>query len=586
VDDNTPQSLFAGRYRFIDPPDDDWDIGRSGFAQPAEDTQQADRFVVVKHTDPTSPHADRHEQSLQNEAKALKALQGMGVPDLYSDDQADYGSSRRFTYLVMEYIDSLRVEKDFYRLEPVERAYIITELLRLIAIAHSQGIVNGDIDIKHLFWRREQKQLVVIDWGNASLGVDTPKNSLFAYDLARCAEIIYALVSRRGNAHPTGSLALPVEIYPGLAPLPDEFYVLCEWAPRNPTDDIRTSLTALGLYQASKHWLQRLEPAYHPDDSPLRKPPVQIKQQAETQPNTKLSIVRLTFVAVVLIGLALLGRFVIWPPVSPTSTPTLEESPPPAITSTPAATSTQLPEARTPGEILFTPSLTATATVVITPFSIPAARDYSDSIPISLQPACSIGEDGLQFRPADNTWQFRIPAGREANYRVETDLSQCNNLDAQSLEAISLYAYAFKIAQGSEFGFFLEYNNGLRQEYTLWTDTNNFVYSRFRENIADPNDQRLLIIPPTPIPNTLPKSYQYSAMLFLEIKKTTNILYLTPGRGFNTVAPAEIIPSRMFRIDSVIRELPTELTLERFGLVGYGSDVQILLLPLSFYTVP
>lgn len=187
---------------------------------------------------------------------------------------------------------------------------------------------------------------------------------------------------------------------------------------------------------------------------------------------------------------------------------------------------------------------------------------------------------------ADNNWQFRIPAGREPNYRVEADFSTCNGLNAQSLTAISLYMYAFKIAQGSEFGFFVEYDNGLRLEYTLVADDKNFVYLRFRENNAALPDQQLLLIPPTPIPGTASKYYQYSAMLFLEITKSTNLLYLNPGRGFNTLKPADIVPSRMFRMDSVIRPLSAEIKLKRFGLVGYGPEVQVLLLPLSFYATP
>lgn len=588
MEETTPQSLFAGRYRFIDPPDDDWDIGRSGFAQPATDVQTK-RLVVIKHTDPTSPHADRHEQSLQNEAKALKALQGMGVPDLYSDDQADYGSSRRFTYLVMEYIDGLRVEKELYRLEPLERAYIITELLRLLAIAHSRGIANGDIDLKHLFWRREQRKLVVIDWGNASLGVDTQKSSLFAYDLARCAEIIYALVTRKGSAHPTGSLALPSELYPGLAPLPDEFYALCEWAPRNPADDIRTTLSALSLYQSSKKWLQRLEPEYKPDDSLLHKPSV---EQERNPPQHKHGLLLSAFIFAALFGLALFifGQFVS-PPPHPTNTPTTEQTPLTVLTSPPTTTSTPVseivPSVETPAAS--TPTATGTPTPTTIAFTIPTPGTYANPVP--LKDVCSPNEvstttsEGLQLR-TDNTWQFRIQAGRETNYRVESDLSKCHGLDAQSLAAISLYAYAFKIAQASEFGLFLEYENGLRQEYTLWTDDKNFVYLRFRESNASPIDQQLLLIPPTPIPGISSKYYQYSAMLFLEITNSANLFYLNPGRGFITLKPAEILPSLMFRMDSVIRPLPARPKLAKFGLVGYGPDVQILLLPLSFYTTP
>ena len=72
------------------------------------------------------------------------------------------------------------------------------------------GIVNGDIDLKHLFWRRDSEQLVVIDWGNARLDVDPAKKSKFAYlNLTRSAEVIYSLVTLQGHAPATKSLALP-----------------------------------------------------------------------------------------------------------------------------------------------------------------------------------------------------------------------------------------------------------------------------------------------------------------------------------------------------------------------------------------
>jgi hypothetical protein len=77
----------------------------------------------------------------------------------------------------------------------VERAEIITQLFGLLSQTHQKGIVNGDVDLKHLFWRIGKKQLVVIDWGSARLGVDPKKKSEFAYDLARAAEIIYSLVT-------------------------------------------------------------------------------------------------------------------------------------------------------------------------------------------------------------------------------------------------------------------------------------------------------------------------------------------------------------------------------------------------------
>ena len=182
--------LFAGRYRF-EPVDENWETGRTGFTHLAHDTVE-NRTVVIKRADVTSPQSRQHEHSLQNEAKALEKLNGLGVPELYEVNQAVYGN-QKFTYLIMEFLDTIRVEREISSLTPLERARILLELFRLLAKAHYRGIANGDVDLKHLFWSKEKKQLTVIDWGNSSITYPQ-KNHHLSFDVARSAEIIYALV--------------------------------------------------------------------------------------------------------------------------------------------------------------------------------------------------------------------------------------------------------------------------------------------------------------------------------------------------------------------------------------------------------
>ena len=115
-------------------------------------------------------NSEQAVKGLENEVAALKALQGLGVPEVYDTGTTTYGSKKYF-YMVMEYIDGMRVERNLVSLGVAERVDILTQLFGLLAQAHSKGIVNGDVDLKHLFWRKEDKrQLVVIDWGNARLG--------------------------------------------------------------------------------------------------------------------------------------------------------------------------------------------------------------------------------------------------------------------------------------------------------------------------------------------------------------------------------------------------------------------------------
>ena len=158
--------------------------------------------------------------------------------------------------MVMEYIDGMHIEKKLASLGVTERVDILTQFFGILAEAHNRGIVNRDVDLKHLFWRRDKRELIVIDWGNAKLGVDTFDETQFSFDLARAAEIIFSLVTLQGQPPPTGSIALPgdSELIPGLPPLPLEFYDLCEWAPRTPIDKSPAPYTARFLFEIFQQW--------------------------------------------------------------------------------------------------------------------------------------------------------------------------------------------------------------------------------------------------------------------------------------------------------------------------------------------
>ena len=223
--------VFAGRYQFK-PVGDDWDTGRSGFTHLVYDREKK-RLGGIKRAEINSREA---VEGLKNEVVALNALKGSGVPDVYETGQATYGSKIYF-YMVMEYIDGIRIERNIDKMDVAERAEILTQLFALLAQAHTKGIVNGDVDLKHLFWHKTKKQLVVIDWGNAKLGVDPNEKTEFSYDLARAAEIIFSLITLQGIPPAMGSIALPDDsaLIPGLIPLPMEYRELCKWAPRTPS---------------------------------------------------------------------------------------------------------------------------------------------------------------------------------------------------------------------------------------------------------------------------------------------------------------------------------------------------------------
>ena len=201
--DPTSAPVFAGRYRF-EPVGDDWDTGRSGYTHLVYDLKTK-RQGVIKRAEVNSKQAI---DGLKNEVAALKALKGLGVPDIYDTGTTIYGSKKYF-FMVMEYIDGMRVERNLDSLGATERVDILTQLFDILAEAHRQGIVNGDVDLKHLFWCRDKKQLIIIDWGNTRLGVDPKDLTEFSYDLARAGEIIFSLVTYQGHPPVKGSIALP-----------------------------------------------------------------------------------------------------------------------------------------------------------------------------------------------------------------------------------------------------------------------------------------------------------------------------------------------------------------------------------------
>ncbi len=65
-----------------------WDAGRSGATILARD-RYSGQIVVIKFTDNRVPVYDKRRQELENEVRALQALQGHGVPQLL-----DYGEIR------------------------------------------------------------------------------------------------------------------------------------------------------------------------------------------------------------------------------------------------------------------------------------------------------------------------------------------------------------------------------------------------------------------------------------------------------------------------------------------------------------
>ncbi len=582
MEDNPNAPVFADRYLF-ESVGSDWDRGRSGHTHLVRDLKE-NRLGVIKRTETISKQLTH---SLQNEIRALNALKGLGVPEVYDTSQAVY-DSKNYDYEVIEYIDGIRVEKNLDSLDIIERAEIITQLFNLLSQAHQKGIVNGDVDLKHLFWRedkkqKDKKQLVVIDWGNARLDIDPKKKTEFAYDLARAAEIIFSLVTRQGHPPSTGSIALPSssKLVAGLEFLPIEFQNLCKWAPRTPSDGA-APYTAEELFEVSKEWLKAVSKS-----KPYR---------AVSPIYKKLLLVVGMFLGVACLVIAL---FAIRPSLLNVSSITFTTT----STFTEVSTTIVLTETQAVTETA-SPTTTPTPTVIIvpteTPTAFPAPLNYSPILAFEDQPLLTefklcwhnevipsselMAPEGFN-RKIDNTWWiFNTSDGRATEESVKANFANCAN--NKSVNAMALNTWVTQIqpetenVPGSEFGIFLQGTNGFIREYVLWVDKSEKLHLRIRENAQVVYDDTVLLV-------NMQSSgrgnvfRQYRIQMFLEMDNHgAVILYLSEADS----APAsvqDLNPTQMIPIYAATR--PRLDNLQDFGLIGRGRSTEILIWPLVLF---
>jgi serine/threonine protein kinase len=566
---NPQLPIFAKRYQFIDA-GPDWDRGRSGFTNLVEDTKGATKGVI-KRADITSKNA---VTGLENETKALEDLKGMGVPKILDKGQIVY-DTKEYKFLVIEYIDGVRVEKELSSLSSLERAEILTQFLGVLRQAHSKGIVNGDVDIKHLFWRKEKPKLVVIDWGNAILNINKNRPTEFAYDLARTAEIIYSLLV--GKIPPaTGPIALPDDskIVPGLAPLPVEFRKICEWAPRTPTTGAKAPYSAAELFEIAARWMKAIN-----DKKPYR---------PRTNWPLKLLLAGAGMLATLVAGVLYAQSTIeLNITTTPTSTETssliITETITQAISSSPTDAIITLTPEITPG-----PTRSPTNIQAVTPLP----RKYSTLVSFDkqytggncwtdmLNGTTALSPREAFTRRGDGNWSFGLEKNRALDETIQSDFSQC--VDLQQVSAISMNVWVSQIDVQREFGIYLEDVSGNRREYTIWLDRvadNDRMILRIRED-AEISDYELLFTENLKFFNGFPRLYyQFPILVFLEIDNNgLDILYLKEGPLQAAVTPEDINPNQMIRADNAVRITLGEI--KSIGLIGYGGEIETLIWPL------
>jgi hypothetical protein len=197
------ESLFDNRYRY----DYIYPRGRSGETLRALDSQSNNRKVVIKRPalNDAPPIRAGQEVSINNERRALNRLAGHAVlTELLGEGQFFVGGMPH-QYIVMERAEGLiigdevvRLNASGERLPELEMLVIVEQLLDLLQAAHSKDIVYNDVDAKHLFWKRDEYRLKVIDWGNAVFleGDEVTQQGISRQtDVYQVGELLYFIVT-------------------------------------------------------------------------------------------------------------------------------------------------------------------------------------------------------------------------------------------------------------------------------------------------------------------------------------------------------------------------------------------------------
>lgn len=585
--------VFAGRYRYE--PVEDGGENHDGFAQLVYDLK-TEKMGIIKRADLTSEWTVGR---LKNEMEALQALQGLGVPEVYDTGEAEYDSMNYF-YIVLEYVERIQVEKNLDSLTASERVEILTQFFRLLAEAHQRGILNGDIDLTHLYWNRDKKQLFVIDWANARLNVDPNQKTEFADDLARSAGIIFSLVTRDGYPIPMKSFALPDEsgLYPELPKLPIEFRNICMWAPRTAPEGAPYH-TASELFEASKRWDGTVY-GKKPYEAPSPVP----KRTSLVSPIVLVtSIIMLFLIFTFLAGRNMLGSIFAIANLAST------EITQPVGRATAIANAIFLPTP-VPTELSTQPAIpTSTPADVLVPAVSPSPGTYTEPILIfdqsSASDKCWANQTNLSTnlwvsegftRRRDGYWRFGIERGRTTEEFIQSDFKPC--LGTQKVTAIALNAWVVQLEieresptnpaltePGKEFGFFIEDGDGGKREYTIWVDKDEAMHVRIRENSTITYDEIVSVVnnENLKLKAVYPRLYaEFPIQIFFEVNNNgLDILYLQEAPFQLPAEAKDMNPSQMERMDSATQ--PTFRAVSRLGLIGYGGETQTVIWPLVFF---
>lgn len=162
-----PGDILAGRYKIIDR------LGQGGFAitYKAQDMQKPDRppcvIKEIRCREPENiPVLAQATRRFQRETRALETLgnNDSRIPQLFDHFDDENGNF----YLVQEFIAGTPLSQEFtqgQQWKETQTIAFLQEILEILNFVHQANIIHRDLTPSNLIRRREDRKIVLIDFG-------------------------------------------------------------------------------------------------------------------------------------------------------------------------------------------------------------------------------------------------------------------------------------------------------------------------------------------------------------------------------------------------------------------------------------
>ena len=153
-------------------------IGQGGFGrtfQAVDEDKPSQPFCVIKQFFPQAQGTKTLEKAAELFAQEAERLDGLGrhpqIPELFA-----YFTQNNRQYLVQEFIDGQNLKQELEKSVAFNENQILEllkNLLPVLEFIHSQQIIHRDIKPENIIRRREDNQLVLVDFGAAKYATMT-----------------------------------------------------------------------------------------------------------------------------------------------------------------------------------------------------------------------------------------------------------------------------------------------------------------------------------------------------------------------------------------------------------------------------